>query len=45
MPLCAINGLAKTTAPTTGSAALAAFLKNSRRDWSSSLEFLLDIKT
>ena len=42
--VCSIGNDESTTAPTTGSAALAAFLKNSRRDWSSSLDFLLDIK-
>ena len=36
--------LAIITAPTTGNAAFAAFLKNSLRDWSSSFLFLLDIK-
>ena len=39
------NGiLERTTAPTTGNAVFAAFLKNSLRDWSSSFCFLLDIK-
>ena len=35
--------LERTTAPTTGKAAFAAFLKNSLRDWSSSFCFLFDI--
>ena len=39
------NDVPKTTTPRTGRAALAASLKNSRRDWSSSFFFELDIKT
>ena len=39
-----LGKLESITAPTTGNAAFAAFLKNSLRDWSSSSCFLLDIK-
>ena len=35
----------KTTTPTTGNAAFAAFLKNSLRDWSSSFDFFCFITT